>query len=422
MRPLSAWWAAANFTSRMTTAILITDSFPFGAITEGAFVVPEIEALSNAFGCVIVIPTTSLGANDDVTLPANVEICRDWVDSPLWRHKWRRLAYLLDPGLWHRCGSPHSYTNLTFTAASMAFERFFSRWVEEKGIDLPQTVIETFWLDFPAVALGHIRRRLPALRYVSRAHGHDVYTRRAMNPRSIAIGESEGVYCASDDAARYLRDAFPDLAHKVGTAPLGCVKLYPDKMASYHSASAHSLTFLSVARVYPGKGVARNLEMLRKLAVARPSTKIRWIHIGDGPLMADLRSKIAEVTEPNLTVELRGAMPNAETQRVFFSEPIDWMMLLSDSEGGRPISLCEAMSYGIPAIATEVGGVPELVDDECGLLLAPDSTPEEFVRGLLPYLDSDIRTGRLREGAYTRWRENYDAPALRRKFVSQHLL
>ncbi|MDE6782828.1 MAG: glycosyltransferase, partial [Paramuribaculum sp.] len=123
-----------------------------------------------------------------------------------------------------------------------------------------------------------------------------------------------------------------------------------------------------------------------------------------------------------LSVELRGAMPNPAVQRVLFSEPIDWIMLLSDSEGGRPISICEAMAYGIPTIATEVGGVPEIVDDDCGLLLAPDSTPEEFVRGLLPYLDSDQRTARLREGAYTRWHEHYNAPALRQQFVSEHLL
>ncbi|MDE6383346.1 MAG: glycosyltransferase [Paramuribaculum sp.] len=405
----------------MTTAILITDAFPLGAITEGAFVVPEIEALSEAFGRVIVMPTTSISPADAVVLPANVEICYDWVVSPMWRHKWRRLAYLFTPGMWRFCGSPRSYTNLTFTAASMAFERFFSRWIEKRGIDLQQTVIETFWLDFPAAALGRLRNRLPHLRYVNRAHGHDVYTRRAMKPRSIAIGESAGVYCASDDAADYLREIFPEHSGKISTAPLGCVKLYPDEMATGHSSADRALTFLSVARVYPGKGVARNLEMLRKLAVARPSTQIRWIHIGDGPLMSDLRAKVAEVAEPNLSVELRGAMPNPAVQRVLFSEPIDWIMLLSDSEGGRPISICEAMAYGIPAIATEVGGVPEIVDDDCGLLLAPDSTTEEFVRGLLPYLDSNQRTARLREGAYTRWHEHYNAPALRQQFVSEHL-
>ena len=405
----------------MTTAILITDAFPLGSITETAFVVPEIEALAKAFARVIVIPTTALGPADAIPLPPNVEICRDWVESPLWRQKWRRALYLFTPGLWRRCGSPRTFTNLTFTAASIAFERWFLHRFIKGDLDLKDTVIETFWFDFPTAALGHMRKHIPSLRYVSRAHGHDIYTDRALKPRAEAIDQSQGIYCVSGFGADYLKKLFPGSADKIHSAPIGCTKLLPAHMAAGHKSTDRQLTFMSIARVAPGKGVGRILEMLRKLAVARPSTSIRWIHIGDGPLMSVLKSATGSITETNLSVELRGTRHNPEVQRMLTAEPIDWMMLLSDSEG-LPISLCEGMAYGIPAIATDVGGVSQLVDDDCGLLLPPDCTPEEFVRGLLPYLDSDVRMDSLRRGAFEKWKRHFNAPALRHDFVARHLL
>ena len=61
--------------------------------------------------------------------------------------------------------------------------------------------------------------------------------------------------------------------------------------------------------------------------------------------------------------------------------------------------------------------INEVVDDECGLLLSPDSTDEEFVRGIAPYLDSDFRAGALREAALSRWKCDFDATLLRPAFV-----
>jgi glycosyltransferase involved in cell wall biosynthesis len=47
-------------------------------------------------------------------------------------------------------------------------------------------------------------------------------------------------------------------------------------------------------------------------------------------------------------------------------------MSLSSFSEGVPVVLMEAMSYGLPVVATRVGGVPELVEDgSCGLLVSP---------------------------------------------------
>jgi glycosyltransferase involved in cell wall biosynthesis len=48
----------------------------------------------------------------------------------------------------------------------------------------------------------------------------------------------------------------------------------------------------------------------------------------------------------------------------------DVFVLSSDYEG-NPLAVMEAMAAGKPVVSTAVGGVPELVEDGCGLLVPP---------------------------------------------------
>jgi glycosyltransferase involved in cell wall biosynthesis len=48
----------------------------------------------------------------------------------------------------------------------------------------------------------------------------------------------------------------------------------------------------------------------------------------------------------------------------------DVFVLSSDYEG-NPLAVLEAMAAGLPVISTAVGGVPELVEGGCGLLVPP---------------------------------------------------
>lgn len=132
-----------------------------------------------------------------------------------------------------------------------------------------------------------------------------------------------------------------------------------------------------------------------------------------------LKEKVVSQQRENMCVRFMGRMDNSAVQRLYVDYPIDWTILLSRYEGGHPIAACESLAYGVPVVATQVGGLGEMIDDDCGLLLSANPTEEEFVRGIIPYLDSEYRTERLRQGAYEKWRDSYDASVLRASFADE---
>ena len=86
---------------------------------------------------------------------------------------------------------------------------------------------------------------------------------------------------------------------------------------------------------------------------------------GDGPLRSELR-RLAEDMALGDRVLWLGAL---QDMRHFYSA-LDLCVLNSTREG-LPLSLLEAMAFGIPVMATEVGGVGELLAGDTGVLVPP---------------------------------------------------
>ena len=407
---------------QISTIVLITDAFPFGAVTESSFIIPELKALTAGGRRVVVIPTTRLTAEPAADLATlGIEVCTGWADSAVWRRPWLRALRVLQPEVWTpAAGTSDLRTSLSFTASAKAFASWLRGWIKREKIDTDATLFYTFWFDFPTSALALLARRMP-LRYISRAHRHDIYTRRAPRLRSMTIASSQGIYPVSQAGVDELSTRFPDKSGKLKVSRLGSVLPSAQIITKRHSVADHAITLLSVSRVTAIKRVSLNLEMAKALAIARPGTTVTWIHAGDGPLMADLRTAAQDPSLPtNLRIELPGELPNEAIHRLYSERTIDWFMLLSTSEG-LPIVLCEAMSHGVPVIATDAGGTAEIVTDDTGLLLPVDVTPEEFVRGMLPYLESPARAESLSHGAAELWRNALNAETLREDFVARIL-
>ncbi len=69
---------------------------------------------------------------------------------------------------------------------------------------------------------------------------------------------------------------------------------------------------------------------------------------------------------------------------------------------GLPMALLEAMAYGMAVLATEVGGIPELIEPGEDGLLAPAEDPEALADGLRRLVPDDELRRRLGAAARAR--------------------
>jgi glycosyltransferase involved in cell wall biosynthesis len=121
--------------------------------------------------------------------------------------------------------------------------------------------------------------------------------------------------------------------------------------------------FVCVAALRPQKNPALLLEAFHRGAASDP--RARLLFVGEGDLKSELERQIGALglQERVHLLGLRSDVPE-------MLNAADVFVLSSDYEG-NPLAVLEAMAAGKPMICTAVGGVPELVEGECGLLVPP---------------------------------------------------
>lgn len=118
-----------------------------------------------------------------------------------------------------------------------------------------------------------------------------------------------------------------------------------------------SFTVTYVGRLSYEKHPEYIIDIAEKVLEKLPGQDIYFHIIGDGPLYKELERKIERKNLEKYVV-LKGYKDNIRKQL----EDTDVLILCSEIEG-LPIVLLEAMSMAVPCIASNVGGIPELIDD-----------------------------------------------------------
>jgi len=141
--------------------------------------------------------------------------------------------------------------------------------------------------------------------------------------------------------------------------------------------NSHQVRLLSVGRLTHQKRIDRFLNVLAKVrSVAE--VPVSGIIVGDGPLRLALEQQAREL----------GLLPDGVIflGQVSDMRPIYWeadiLVLTSDHEG-TPHVVLEAMSSGLPVVATKVGGVPEVVQNGLTGYLTPPDDENSMVEALL---------------------------------------
>jgi glycosyltransferase involved in cell wall biosynthesis len=120
------------------------------------------------------------------------------------------------------------------------------------------------------------------------------------------------------------------------------------------------------ARVEEGKGPLVLVDALAELNGSREPALVRMA--GTGSQLPRVRARVRACALED-SCEFVGCYTET-VGRSAFMRSLDVFILPSFAEG-TPNSVIEAMAHGLPVIASRVGGLPDLISDESGILVAP---------------------------------------------------
>jgi glycosyltransferase involved in cell wall biosynthesis len=169
----------------------------------------------------------------------------------------------------------------------------------------------------------------------------------------------------------------------------------------------------AAGRLVPEK--AYEIFVRAAVRISREGSDAHFVIAGGGPLREFLEAEIERAG-----IGPRFHLVGFEHDVPFFLSQIDVFVLSSRFEG-FPIALIEALASGLPSIATPVGGVPELLGTDGGLIVAPESE-EELAAAMRTMLDPKTRAAFASRGPAIAGRFSIERAAYRFAQLYSHLL
>lgn len=252
----------------------------------------------------------------------------------------------------------------------------------------------------------------------SRAHRFDIYEEKRefgfLPKREYLLEHLDCVYACSDNGATYIQGRYPLFKSKIKTSYLGT---YDHGIGECSSRDV--LHIVSCSRLSSVKRVHLIIEALSFLE--NSGIHVTWTHLGGGELLSELK-KMAKQKLSWMEFRMDGAIPNTAVYDYYLNNGVDLFINVSSSEG-LPVSIMEATSFGIPVIATDVGGTSEIViNKKTGDLLEEDFRPEQLAELIIKYAQmSDEEYQSLRKSTREFWEQIYQAPINYKKFAEDIL-
>jgi colanic acid/amylovoran biosynthesis glycosyltransferase len=280
--------------------------------------------------------------------------------------------------------------------------------------------IYSYWMLENAVASGLVKKKYPNIKAFSRAHSADIYfERNELNyiPFSDKVYQIlDAIYFISEMGKNYfVKTHHLPQKNRLQVARLGTI----EALAIPSTTPNDVIKIISLSWILPFKRIELIADALQKIT----DIKIHWVHIGAYyPERFEAFKKYTKdklSLNTNITYDLKGDMKNDEISTYFAKEFFDVFISTSATEG-IPVSMMESMSYGIPVISTNVGGVNEIVEDSYnGFLLDANPTADSVAEKIKAFcMLSEVEKQNFRKNAIERWDTRYNAKKNYTQFVN----
>ena len=142
---------------------------------------------------------------------------------------------------------------------------------------------------------------------------------------------------------------------------------------------------------------------------------IRGCLVGDGPEMPGIRKKISDLGLEN-AIDLPGMVTEIDSWFRYFD-----IYAITSKEEGLPVSLLEAMSYGLPVVASDVGAISTAIRSIEEGTVVPADNIDRFVDAVATYLDDQALATRTGRKARARVAGEFSIKAIAANYESEYL-
>jgi glycosyltransferase involved in cell wall biosynthesis len=171
------------------------------------------------------------------------------------------------------------------------------------------------------------------------------------------------------------------------------------------SSGARSIDILCVGRLVPHKG---HSVLLGAVSMLPGNKSWRLVIVGEGPLYKDL-VRLCEEKNIQDRVKFKHNLSTEELEDEYEKASLFVLPSLERIDGveGFGIVLLEAMAYGVPVIASCIGGIPEVLDEgSCGVLVEAGNCVA-LAHAILALNEDAVKRRSLITAAYERVRSHY---------------
>ena len=279
-------------------------------------------------------------------------------------------------------------------------------------------VLHTHWI-FPQGLVGAISKKFFKIKHLSTIHAGDIIALKKIpfsnyiinfivkNTDKITSVSSFGKNKLLEIANKSLKE---EINKKVRILPMGT---YLEQFKKRKLKRGRVKNILFVGRLAEKKGVSYLIK-----AISLLNKEVRLLIIGDGPLKKDLLSLTNKLNLKN-KIEFLGYKTGKEKLKYFFDADLlvvpSIVTKIGDTEG-LPVVIMEGLASGLPIIATDVGGIKEIIKNGYNGLIIKEKNSKEIANKIKLVIENNKFKRRLSINAKKSSR-NYDWGYISKKYA-----
>jgi glycosyltransferase involved in cell wall biosynthesis len=244
--------------------------------------------------------------------------------------------------------------------------------IKENGIP-DDAILYSYWAGSGAFIISCLKRYGLENLALTRMHGFDLYEEGNNHGhipwRSFIFNNLNYLLPISNNGKIYLLSKYPIVEKKINVFNIG---IYIKNIVLNLFNDSDMYHVVSCAWV----GEHKNLKGIYEAIKSQKYWE--WTHIGDGEYFNTLNNHICLDSLKLIKVNLIGRLNTDQINTFYREKKITCFISLSPNEG-LPVSMMEAMAFGIPVVSTDVGGCAEIVTPETGVLLPKNYTNDDVV-------------------------------------------